>query len=404
MMAAGKPRLLVLASTYPRWRNDVEPGFVHELARRLTDAFEVSVIAPHAPGALVDEVLDGVAIHRYRYAPAALETLVHGGGIVSHLKRSPWKFALVPGFVLAQWLSVRRSLRRQSPALIHAHWLIPQGLVARAVAGHAVPYVVTSHGADLFALSSRWFARLRRWVMRRASKVTVVSAAMQAKVWQEAPDTPVAVLPMGVDAEQLFTPDPTVVRDSDELLFVGRLVEKKGLRHLLAALPAVIAQRPSVRLTIVGFGPELAALQGLVEQLGLAAHVRFLGAVAQSQLPALYRRAGLFVAPFIAAASGDQEGLGLVVAEAMACACPVLVGDVPAVHDLVDADTGVIVPATQHARLAAAINALLDDAPRRAQLAEQGRRHVLERYSWTAVAARYRDLLLSVAASALPRK
>lgn len=403
-MAAGKPRLLVLASTYPRWRDDVEPGFVHELARRLTDVFEVSVITPHAAGALVDESLDGVAIHRYRYAPAALETLVHGGGIVSHLRRSPWKFALVPGFVLAQWLSARRLLRRQPPALIHAHWLIPQGLIARAVAGRAVPYVVTSHGADLFALPGAWFARLRRWVMQRASKVTVVSAAMQAKVRQEAPDTPVVVLPMGVDAEQLFTPDPAITRDSDELLFVGRLVEKKGLRHLLAALPAVIAQRPSVRLTIAGFGPELSALQGLVEQLGLAAHVRFLGAVAQPQLPALYRRAGLFVAPFIAAESGDQEGLGLVVAEAMACACPVLVGDVPAVHDLVDADTGVIVPATEHARLAAAINALLDDAPRCAQLAAQGRRHVLERYSWTAVAARYRDLLLSVAASALPRK
>jgi glycosyltransferase involved in cell wall biosynthesis len=401
--AGGRPGLLVLASTYPRWRDDPEPGFVHELARRLAGAFEVTVVTPGAPGALPRETLDGVRVIRYRYAPAHWQTLVHHGGIVTNLKRSPWKLLLVPGFVLGQWLAARRALRRFRPAAIHAHWLVPQGWVARAVARGRVPYLLTSHGADLFALRGALFARLRRWATAGAAAVTVVSEAMRRQVAAESPAAEVRVMAMGVDAERRFVPDAGVAREPDELLFVGRLVEKKGLRHLIEALPAILAARPGARLTVAGFGPEREALERLARERGVEARVHFLGAVAQERLPALYRRATLFVAPFVTAAGGDQEGLGLVAAEAMACGCPVLAGDVPGIRDLVGAETGVIVPAADHAALAAAIVALLADPASRARLAERGRAHVLANYAWEAVAARYGRLLAEIA-SAVPRR
>ena len=78
---AQRPRLLVLTSTYPRWAGDPEPGFVHELSRRLTDKFQVTVLCPHACGALPKEQLDGVKVIRYRYAPERWERLVNNGGI-----------------------------------------------------------------------------------------------------------------------------------------------------------------------------------------------------------------------------------------------------------------------------------------------------------------------------------
>ncbi len=403
MSRQGKPSLLVLASTYPRWAGDAEPGFVHELSRRLADDFEVHVIAPHAAGAHADEVLDGVAVHRYRYAPERMETLVHGGGIINNLRRRPWKFLLVPGFVLGQWLAVRRARRRWQPALVHAHWLLPQGIVASAAAGD-VPFVVTSHGADLFALRSSWFARLRRFVVRRAAMVTVVSHAMQAKLAREAPSVSVRVLPMGVDTQRTFTPDPQMTRSDHRLLFVGRLVEKKGVRHLIEAMPTVLARRPSIELVIAGAGPELAALKQLVDRLGVATQVRFVGAMTQAELAPLYRQATLFVAPFIEAESGDQEGLGLVVAEAMACGCPVLVGDVPAVRDLVNDETGVRVPGKDSAALADAIEQLLADPVRRGRFALNSRKYVEEHYGWDRTAAGYRDLLRSVMCSGPAKK
>ena len=105
-MADGpRPRLLVLASTYPRWQGDAEPGFVHQLARRLVGAFDVAVLCPHAAGAPTDEEMDGVRVKRYRYAPSRFETLVNDGGIVTNLRRNPVKWLLVPGFLLGQFVA-----------------------------------------------------------------------------------------------------------------------------------------------------------------------------------------------------------------------------------------------------------------------------------------------------------
>ena len=77
--STGKLRLLVLTSTFPRWHGDHEPAFVFDLARRLTDRFEVTVLAPHAPGALAEEYMDDVRVHRFRYAPERLELLAYEG-------------------------------------------------------------------------------------------------------------------------------------------------------------------------------------------------------------------------------------------------------------------------------------------------------------------------------------
>ena len=88
-MSTSAPRtsILVLTSTFPRWKGDVEPPFVHELARRLTDSFDVHVLAPHAPGSKCHEILDGVHVHRFRYGPAILERLAYQGGILANLKK-----------------------------------------------------------------------------------------------------------------------------------------------------------------------------------------------------------------------------------------------------------------------------------------------------------------------------
>ncbi|MHB8424930.1 MAG: glycosyltransferase [Gammaproteobacteria bacterium] len=124
-----RPRLLVLTSTYPRWPDDQEPGFVHELCKRLTDDFDVTVLSPHAPGATTVEIMDGVHVRRYRYAPAGWETLVNNGGIVTNLRRQPWKWLLVPGFLLKQAWATWRLIQCLRPDVMHAHWLLPQGLL-----------------------------------------------------------------------------------------------------------------------------------------------------------------------------------------------------------------------------------------------------------------------------------
>ncbi|MDH5831318.1 glycosyltransferase [Luteimonas sp. M1R5S18] len=333
-----KPGLLVLASTYPRWSGDPEPGFVHELARRMTGRFRVTVLCPHAPGVPVEETMDGVDVVRYRYAPEAWETLVNDGGVVANLRRAKWKCALVPGFVLAQAWCAWRLVRRRRINVVHAHWLVPQGLVAvllSKLGRRGLPFLVTSHGADLFALRAWPFPAIKRLVIREAADVTVVSEGMLAEIAQLGGDRDrVGVEPMGVDLKGRFRPDPSVSRSRSEILFVGRLVEKKGLQHLLNAMPLIRSKRPDVRLTIAGFGPDMEARREQVARLGMEDSVEFLGPIAQIDLPGLYRRAALFVAPFVEARSGDQDGLGLVLIEALGCGCPVVASNLPATRAL----------------------------------------------------------------------
>lgn len=396
-----KPVLLVLTSTYPRWPGDPEPGFVHELARRLTERFRVVVLGPHAPGARPRETLDGVEVVRYCYAPGRWETLVNDGGVVTNLRAHKWKLALVPGFVLSQAWHALRLCRKYDVHVIHAHWLLPQGLIAALVRrfGRGQPaFVVTSHGADLYALRGRLLQAVKRKVIDAATSVTVVSRAMREELGRMGVDSAhVEVLPMGVDLESFSDHRCCSSRDQDEILFVGRLVEKKGVQVLLHAMSRVLKERPTVRLTIVGFGPEEAQLRQLSSSLALGAAVHFAGPMRQEDLPALYQRAAVFAAPFVTASSGDQEGLGLVVLEAIACGCPVVVSALPAVRDVLDPvqDAPLLVTPGNADELATALLRVLSTPEEATARADRLRRRVLGRFDWGSIAARYQDLLLA---------
>lgn len=390
-----KPRVLVMASTFPRWKNDSEPAFVFELSRRLSDEFDITVLSPRSPGSLVEESMGGLKVIRFPYFLSRWENLAtHSGGILNRLRANPFNYLLVPFFLLGQMLALIRLLHKERFDLIHAHWLIPQGLIAvigLLLTRKPIPLVCTSHGGDLFALKARIFQRLKRWVMDNSAALTVVSRAMKETVVDMgvAADK-VQVIPMGVDLKNNFIPDTTVLRKTDELLFVGRLVEKKGVSYLLEAMPAVLKKFPSIRLNIAGSGPMEKDLNQQIQRLDLSGKVTFLGMVHQSELPGLYQRATLAVFPFIIAESGDQEGFGLVQVEAMGCECPVITGDLPAIHDIVTHEVnGLIFPSGNTKALADSIIRLLADPGFRESLANEGRTRAAEMFDWDIIAQGY---------------
>tara|TARA_R110001599_G_C12275696_1_gene662276 strand:- start:12755 stop:13978 length:1224 start_codon:yes stop_codon:yes gene_type:complete len=393
-----KKKVLVLASTYPRWQGDYEPGFVHELAKRLVTDFEVTVLCPSADGAMKIEQMEGVTVCRYRYAPAGAETLVNGGGIISNLRQHSWKWILVPGFYLAQILAVRKLIRTFKPDVIHAHWLIPQGLAIAILCRlslNTTPFVVTSHGADLFALRSPLFAKLKKFVARYAVSLTTVSSVMKEELICLGVDSSkVDVCPMGVDLQNTFVPNLQKNRCINEILFVGRLVEKKGLRYLIEAMVSVRHKFPDAYLSIIGFGPELSALKNLTSTLGIAEYVNFLGAKEQRELPSYYQSAAVFVAPFIKAENGDQEGLGLVVVEALGCGCPVIISDLPACRDITNGINAVQL--VQEANVEALNHAICESLLKVELLSKQvfsASAELKNRFDWVSVAKTYSEIL-----------
>lgn len=393
MAATRKRRVLVLTSTFPRWRDDEEPRFVLDLSRHLGRGIEILVLAPHTPGAELEEVLEGVRVIRFRYFLTRWQTIAYEGGITARLRANPLRYLQLPFFFASLWLALKRMIHEWQPDVIHAHWIIPQGMLACLAAGGTVPIVCTSHGGDLHALRGPLFERLKAWTLSRCAAITVVSESMVARVRASAEQKPVKVIPMGTDLTSLFVPPPTPSsRESKHLVFVGRLVEKKGVHYLLDALAEI--QDTDVRLTIAGEGPLRETLQRKAKNLGIAERVHFMGRIRHKDLPSLYQRATLAVFPFTVARDGDQEGFGLVVVEAMGCGCPVIVGDVPAVRDTVNPGiTGILTPPADVLSLSAAIRRVLSDDTLRTQLTSAARIRVLERFDWSIIGARYRRLL-----------
>jgi glycosyltransferase involved in cell wall biosynthesis len=198
---------------------------------------------------------------------------------------------------------------------------------------------------------------------------------------------------MGTDLLDAFVPSNSMTQ-TPTLVFAGRLAEKKGVADLLTAMPQVLLRIPETRLLIAGDGPLRQQLVTIAKQLNIIASVDFLGRQTPADMPAIYRRARLAVLPFRIASDGDQEGLGLVAVEAMGCGLPVIVGDVPAIHDVVThSDTGWIVPPGAPDVLADAIVHLLQNRDLASQIGNAARRHVIANFDWSVSAGRYNTIL-----------
>ena len=387
-----RKRVLVLTSTFPRWQGDRTPPFVFELSKRLARKFDVLVLAPHAPGAKYEEDMDGIRVIRFRYFVPRWQSLAYNGGILENLREKKWRYIFIPFFFLSQIAALFSILRKERIDAIHAHWSVPQGLVA--LTSRIMPskpaIVCTCHGGDLFGLRGKIMSRVNGYVIRNADRVTVVSSAMRNYAAELAQRNDIDVISMGVDVANVFTPDHTIERNPDELLFVGRLAEKKGLRFLVLAMRNILREFPGATLKVIGSGPEEQLLRELAAKTGVSASIHFMGAIENIKLPEFYRRAGIFVMPSVIAASGDQEGLGLVLVEALGCECPVVTTDLPALQDVVIGGvTGLVSRQQDSHDLAKKIISLLGSSDARKRLGIAGRQHVVKHFDWRNVTDRY---------------
>ena len=380
-------RVLFLTHSYPRTSGDAAGAFLLHLAGALkAQDVDVTVIAPAGDDLPADEVLDGIPVHRFRYAPRRFQRLAYTGQMAEEVKRSlSAKFALL-GFLGSSFASGARIRREFNPSLVHAHWWFPGGLVGSWVSSLAgIPLVTTMHGTDVRLAMGNGLARsLLRRVLSQSGAVTTVSSWLAGQVKTMAPDSNPIVSPMPV-ATHLFTPGGT--RHARRLLFVGRLNAQKGIALLLDALAAM---REPAELDVIGDGTDREALREQAARLGIGARVHWHGALPQPRLLDFYRAATALVVP------SREEGFGLVAVEAQLCETPVVAFASGGLSDTIDdGATGYLIPPGDARALASTLD-LVVSSEGRFEVGKAGRQSALARFAPDSVARRYRKLYDSV--------
>ncbi len=337
----------MVAHSFPRAEGDVAGAFIWRLGEALTArGHGVTVVAPADRGDVGADRLGSVRVRRVRYASAARETLAYHGGM-HQASASPLGALTFLRMVRALSRAVGEEVLASSANIIHAHWWVPGGWAVRRAQRHGRSFIVTLHGTDV-ALARRLPGgrSLMASVLGQASTVTAVSTflAAEAATALRVPRDLIPVTPMPLALG--VTGDPDAARTG--AIFVGRLTAQKGVNYLLDALAILRKQGRPLDLMIVGDGPERAALKAQAIALGLS--VVFTGFVGPDQVGVHLRDKRVFVLPAV------DEGLGLVVAEALTQGVPVVATRSGGIPDLmVDPDAGLLVPPQDAKALAAAI-------------------------------------------------
>ena len=386
--------VLFLTHSFPRKEGDAAGSFILRLAVALkAEDVTVRVVAPAGPGLPATDEIDGISVERFRYAPRRYEKLAYTGNMASDVASS-WsaRLALV-GFLGADFVHAVRARRSFEPRVVHAHWWFPNGVVGTWLASLShIPLVTTLHGTDVRLARTIGVAKpLFSHVLKHSAAVTAVSSWLREEAEQLAPGNNVTVAPMPV-ATELFSPDGR--RESQRLLFVGRLTGQKGLEHLLHALSTM---KLHATLDIVGDGSDRSRLQELAQELGVASRIRWHGQLPQPALAALYRRSTAVVVP------STDEGLGLVAVEALLCETPVVAFDSGGLRDIIQHEkTGLLVPPGDRAALARALDDLLSREGRGADLGRAGRLYALSAFAPESAARRYAGIYRQVLGGIAP--
>jgi glycosyltransferase involved in cell wall biosynthesis len=398
-------RILFLTQTFPRSPHDSAGPFIRDLARGLVRGGDrVRVLVPRVREISAPREDDGVEVVPFPYAPRFLEIVGYGRTLEADENVRAVARLATPLYLAGARRAVARAARGGEFDLVHAHWVVPNGIAA-AGAAPRTPFAIGLHGSDVFLAERRLARPWVRRALRRAALLTSCSPELARRVEALGFDAGrTRVIPYGVDS-RLFRPDAGRGRacrerlglppDAPVALAVGRMATKKGFHLLVAALPELFARVPELHVLFAGGGDRLAELRAAAARWG--ERVRFLGAVQHDELPDLYRAADLFVLPAVHDARGNVDGLPNVILEAMASGLPIVASAISGIPLAVEEGvSGRLVEEGDVVALGEAISGLLAGAERRREMGASARRRVERDLTWDAVAARYREGYVAV--------
>jgi len=327
---------------------------------------------------LLEKRKDDPRIHFHRVSLVPMKDLIN-----------PSNFYLSTGLPLMCMKSISL-VKKEQINIIHTVGVLAAMLGAVISGMTARPMVATIQGHKISNYSNGGFNPFHRWIrysLSKSSLVHCISESIEESVRGLGAKRTLLV-PNGIYLNKAWT-DRTELKkqlgrgEEKIILAAGRLIEIKGVRYLIEAMPRIVEQWRDCRLIIVGDGPEKSKLITLANELGLGEKVDFVGSMPQERLFAFMGVSDVFVGPSL------FEGLGNVFIEAMNCGTPVIgtrVGGIPDIID--DGVNGLLVPPRDSDSIAGAVTTILKDGELASRLSRNGLKTVEERFDWNRICER----------------
>jgi glycosyltransferase involved in cell wall biosynthesis len=348
------------------------------------------------------------SIHSYRW----VKYFAEAGHEITWISLAPSLFDALPGvrfhevapgngaFALARAaIRVRKIISTARPDILHVHSVGTYGLVG-LLSGFA-PMVATPWGSDvIYGKESRLKRPFIAGALRRAALITCDAWHMRDEIMRfGVPAERIHIVNFGIDTQR-FRPrgnNPDIRRkldldDAPAVISLRNFDPVYDLPTLLRAIPLVLAHRSDARFVIVGRGPLEAELKALAGELGIGSQVRFVGFIANVELPDYLSTMDVYVSTSL-----SDAGIAASTAEAMACGLPVVITDSGEnARWIADGVNGFLVPVTQPQALAAQVLRLLDDPALRARLGQAGRATIQQRNDYAVEMAKMEALYQSL--------
>lgn len=361
-------RIALVTPILPIPQDPTRGRFIFETAKALSKQADVRVFLQQAD-----------YLHARLLGPnAANADLLHGrvniGGLDVHAASYPAIPKLTRPFNgCLSGRSVMPGLKAFQPEAVIGYWVYPEGAGALHAARQlGVPGVIGALGTDIH-MRSGLNAWLTRRTLQQADAVITVSEAMTRYTHTQhgVPRDRITTIVNGFNTG-IFHPRPReqtrhklgVSADEQVILYVGRLIEAKGLRELIEAFQSVLRQHPRARLVFAGEGAMKTELQGRIEQLNLRERIQLLGGQSPEAVAEWMSAADVVSLP------SWSEGYPNVLVEALACGCPVVASRVGGIPEIVTDHNGIMHPAKDPSVLADALLKALGTAWNRPSIAQ----------------------------------
>jgi len=380
-----KLKILYIVTAFPRNEKDTITPWLTETIKRLNDKnLQIDVFTSAYKGLRRNEI-SGIDVFRFRYFIKPFENLTHEEMTLERMKKGGIYKILPFFYVLFGSIGIFLHCSKKKYDIIHVHWPFPHfvfGYLASKIC--KCPIVSTFHSVGLHYMKKTFLNMdfFINWVIRKSNIITVNSSYTARELKKYNPKN-LKIIPFGSAIENKEKTIQERKNDYFQLLFVGRLVERKGVEYLLQAVK-ILKERTKVKLTIVGDGNLKDTLVDKKTQLKLSdKDVQFTGKIPGEKLIDYYKNCDAFILPAIVDSRGDTEGLGVVLLEAMSFKKPVIASGVGGIVDIVkDKKTGLLVKEKSAEELVSAIEFLINNPGKRKKLAQNGYLFQKQNFNW----------------------